>query len=224
VEIVTHKLAIVGAIIKKLVMKIIHYISPRACGKTTAAKEMQMEDPEGVLLFTHSKRDGWNWGENERVPSRLRKKWNKIILDEYILQYNSLGSPSEKDRFISWLYQVIIPSIKDDGELVLISTPDKIYSQELMLLALIQQENPAILRLANREDIDVKGINNQIQELYRKFLIPSREDAKNKIEVVKKDFGYNLNLRERSKFQFCYELGKQRYHIDCLGEYILKIE
>lgn len=183
-------------------MKIKHYICPRNCGKTTFAENLQMEDPENTLLFKMD-RGFWRWGQNMRG-----ERWNKIIMNEYILRYNQLNE-NDKDRFVSWIYQIVLNTLTKDGELILISTPDRSYSQEEIALACIGKLS------ADFYSLDTNKINRNIREIDNKFLNPSFKN----LQIIETDLGCKTTQEEKTKMGL--QLGAERYRTDVLGKYLI---
>jgi hypothetical protein len=180
-------------------VKIKHYIAPCNSGKTITAKNWQMEDPENILLFT----DGlWDWGQPFRGV-----RYNKIIMDEYIWRYNNLED-RDKPKFFNWILNRLICILKKDGELILISTADRLYSKEELYLASIYSLWE--LRFDSNKIIDEIKIADELRKINYKFL------NYNKVELI---FGKFNNLLDSERKKFCKEsLGSLRYQTDIEGK------
>jgi len=185
-------------------MKIKHYICPRNCGKTTFAENLQMGDPENTLLFKMD-RGFWKWGQDMRG-----ERWKRIIMDEYILRYNNLGE-TDKDRFVDWLNTDVINCLykHDEGELILISTPDKLYSEESIMLASL------IYNYGYQKDyeiLDMKKIMNNYQEINNKCLNLAI------VEIIKTDFGNKKDKEILKRYKEMFS--EEQYKTDILGEFL----
>ena len=179
-------------------MKIIHYVCPRRCGKTTKAKDMQMEDPENILLFT----ENWTFGRNFRG-----KRFKKIIFDEF------LGKDFiQTGKFQDWMCRHLLNTLTPEGEIILFSTPHKFYTKEqLMLVSLV--EYPQYLK--DYKIFDLEEINKTIQEINNNFLNPS------KVNIIKTDFNTPYKFDKKHLSELKQGLGEITYKLQIEGEFIL---
>lgn len=182
-------------------MKITHYIAPRASGKTTFAKELQSQDPENTLLFTMGEEGFWKWGFSMRG-----ERWKRIVFDEYIFRYNQL-SEFQKDKFYDWIQMEIINTLRlEDGELILISTPDRLYHQEEIAMTCLGGVSDGFGVL------DVGVINKNIKDINRKFLNPF------KVNIIKKGFGDKISKYDSAFLKASYS--QEQFKINVEGEWL----
>jgi len=177
-------------------MKITHYICPRGCGKSTKAREMQLRDPENILLFSAI------W---KPVRLRGRGRFKKIIFDEYLGKFESIV---DRRRFIDWFYRDVVNALQEDGEVIFMSTPDKLYSAKAIILAaLVKYPN----YLSDYGVLDLEDIKADIQEINDNFLNPTQ------VNIIKTNFGAEPRF---SYVSICHELGEEAGKTQFSGEYI----
>ena len=186
-------------------MKIKHYIAPRSCGKTEFAKNLQMEDPEGSLLFL-LEYGNWKWGFGLRG-----ERYKRIILDEFLFMYGK-QSVTDKDKFLNWVLCELIRSLDiKNGELILISTPDKLRNASSFSLLSTGINERDIMKIPF---INSKKVIEEIQELQRLFLCPFGTN----VEIIKTDFGRNFT--EKEKREMSRMIGVERAKIEVEGEFL----
>lgn len=185
-------------------MRITHYICPRDCGKTEKAKEIQMEDLSGTLLFIY---------RNGRFGASMRKepKFRTIIYDEFLLTYSHQDTLSQKESFLRWILCDVMQALKPDGHLILFSTPDKLRNSSSFLL---MQKG-----LINRSQIESDYVNNdtimeEIIEFQKLFLCPFGTN----VTLVKTDFGVEKNEKELKQFKQMY--GNELFETEMKGNFL----
>ena len=103
-------------------MNIIHYICPRACGKTTFAEKLQKEDPSLLLIERGHDLTDLDWLEKTfRGALDRRDTYTGVIIDEFLSMTNLHNY--YRDRMLFLFREMGI------DELTLISTPDRLYDR-----------------------------------------------------------------------------------------------
>lgn len=157
-------------------MKVTHYICPQNCGKTAFAKNLQMEDPENTLLFSSPSKD---------IINRVFRgcHYDKVIFDDFLKTYSLVDN---KMKFIEWFICNILSILNKGGELILISTPDKLRNSSSYLLfanGLLSKN-----RIKN-EFVNKETIMKEIEEFDFLCLCPNDH-----IKVIKTRFeSYTVN-------------------------------
>lgn len=186
-------------------MKVKHYICPRKCGKTTFAKDLQMESPEDTLLFTMSG-GVWKWGFSIRG-----ERYKRIIIDEYIERYNKLSNDIEKEKFIDWIREELMSTLIPNGELILISTPDKRY--DAFMFQMLNMGFGGIVE--GHESLtkeNIERVNRDVKEMKNKFLNSSV------VNIIKADF--KRSKMDEWKIKMNGRLPEEVYQAEILGEFL----
>lgn len=194
-------------------MKITHYICPRGCGKTTKARELQMEDPENTLLFLLGKN-----GDSYRDGLSLRGfRFKRVIFDEFLLVCSKKEKKEHLVRFYEWICYDIMNSLEQDGEIIFISTSDKLYDPLIFSLLSSQINLQGLLteKLTGMY-IGQKHINfikEKFDEMKFKFLDP------NIVEIKLTNFG-NEDLQMASYFKQEFGENSEAYKTKILGQFL----
>lgn len=194
-------------------MKITHYICPRGCGKTTKAKELQMEDPENTLLFTLGK-----MGESYRLLSLRGSRYKRIIFDEFLLVCSRKEKKEDLVKFYDWILCEVIPVLEQDGELILISTSDKLYDPLIFSLMASQINLQGLLTekltgmYIGQKHIDF--IKEKFDEMKFKFLDPSI------VRIVLTHFNDEEDLQMASYFKQTFGEDSETYKTHFLGQFL----
>lgn len=189
-------------------MKIKHYICPRVCGKTTFAKDLQMEDPENTLLYTGI----WNCGRSHKG-----EKYKRIILDEFLYIRNVVNKTDQHKKFFDdWvLIELIHFALDGKGELILISTPEKLRNSSTFAM-IIGGISDVRKRLKDFPFININTIEQEIYDFEKNFL--SQHKGTN-VEIIKTDFGTpKFNGMEKKNIR--RELGEEKYLTEIEGEFL----
>jgi len=170
-------------------MKVKHYITPRACGKSTFAKDLQMELPDTTLLLSGCSEGVINrrfWGDH----------FDRIIFDDFMYTYGFFKINGSEVRFTDWFLGYLLPRLNADGELILISTPDRLRNSSSYLLGTQGIRNKDQIK---NDFVNKDKIINEIKEFHFLFLLPSKN-----IEVIKTNFGFGFKeeFKKRQKAEF----------------------
>lgn len=178
-------------------MKVTHYICPRGCGKTLQAEEIQMDDPENIVIIKC-----YPVPSIERLIQLLsNRNYKKVIFDEFL----HFASDRKYDR---GLLLKLLFRVKCE-ELILFSTQDRLYNEmSMMLVGII--EHPEFLKDYDLS-MDLNGIKRVIKEYNDKFLNPS------KVDIVRTNFGYPMSFQDKRKYKA--EMPPDIYKAQILGEF-----
>jgi hypothetical protein len=181
--------------------KIIHYIEPRQSGKSTFARELLLLKPETSILYAYSD-SGLPW----RMIDQRGHKYDTIIIDEYIAKYIQ-SYQSERDKIEKFIRDLFNHSLSEDGELILISTPQKSYSKEQLFLASLisYPQNIGESYLYN-----VKEILETIKEIKGSFLEEDEVDIRRN----------TLTCRIKDKSSFRDMIGDKRFDLEFKANFI----
>jgi hypothetical protein len=142
-------------------MRIIHYICPRQSGKTTTARNFQMNDHENTLLIETQGISNFNY----IIDNLLRgKRFKKIIIDEFLF--------CTKEHYNPIAFKEALVNVKCE-ELFLYSTSDKLYNP--IIFSLLYTAEVCVvkntLHCYVNDEYREKFIN-EVDEINDKFLNP----------------------------------------------------
>lgn len=188
-------------------MKVTHYIMPRNSGKTTEINSLYQNDKDTLIVYS-----------NLFKKRFIRCLVDKIVIDDYISFANRCIVDIGLNRFKDWLYGVLLPCLNTNGELILYSTPDKMYTKESIYQATLFDNQQFDFELRNKVE-NVLGVDFAHQqfekdELYKginlKFL------NLNTNVVVKGEAMFSKEHKEQTK----RSLGMKLYLTEIEGRYI----
>lgn len=178
-------------------MKVTHYICPRRCGKTSKAEEIQMEDPENIVIIKC-----YPIPSIEILTNILHgRRFEKVIFDEFL--HFASDRYYDRDLLLKLLVRVKCE------ELILFSTQDRLYNEmSMMLVGII--EHPEFLK-DYPLSMGLNEIKRVIEEYNNKFLNPS------KVDIIKTNFGYPMSFQDKRRYKL--EMPSDIYKAQILGEF-----
>lgn len=187
-------------------MKITHYIQPRYSGKTNYANELNKK--EGVLIVPH------NWIKSFKPIRGESGRFHTLIIDEYIFLYWVL-SENNRLRVATYIREELSRLLTVDGEIILISTPEKRYNEEVYVLANIINfpefmQNNLLYESLN---IDLEKYKKDIREIQGQFLSP------NTARIKIGELGETLIPLEK-RVEMKEQLGTEKYETEINANFI----
>jgi hypothetical protein len=178
-------------------MKITHCICPRGCGKTSKAEEIQMEDPDNIIIIKC-----YPIPSIEYLMKILHgRSYKKVIFDEFL----HFASDRHYDRDS---LMMLLVRVKCE-ELILFSTQDRLYNEMSMMLTGII-EHPEFLK-DYKLSMNLDEIKKTIEEYNSKFLNPS------KVDIIRTDFNNPMLPIDRQRYK--REMPADIYKAQILGEF-----
>ena len=176
-------------------MKVTHYICPRGCGKTSKAEEIQMDDPDNIVIIKCYPVPSIDY----LIKVLHGRNYKKVIFDEFL--HFASDRHYDRDLLLNLLVKVKCE------ELILFSTQDKPYNlMSIMLVGIVK--HPKYLK---DYSLDLDGIKGTIKEYDDKFLNPSE------VDIVKTNFGQPMSFEDKRKYKT--EMPPDIYKAQILGEF-----
>lgn len=120
-------------------MKVTHYIMPRMSGKTTEISSLYKNDKDTLIVDTRHLK-------NNFIGCHV----NKIVIDDYISFVNRCIVDTGLNRFNNWLCSKLLLCLNPNGELILYSTPDKMYTKESIYQATLFENKNFDIELGDK--------------------------------------------------------------------------
>lgn len=188
-------------------MKVTHYIMPRRSGKTTEINSLYNNDKDTLIVYS-------NLFKNRFIRCHI----DKIVIDDYISFVNKCTVDIGLNRFKDWLYCEVLSCLNPDGELILYSTPDKMYTQESIYQATLFENKNFDIELGDKiksvlgEDFSHQQFERD--ELYKEISLKFLNLNTN--VVVKGESFFTKEHKEKIKM----DLGAKVYLTEIEGRYI----
>ena len=112
---------------------------PRRSGKTTEINSLYKNDKDTLIFDTRF---------FKKPPTGYHT--NKIVIDDYILFVNRCIVDTGLNRFSNWLCSKLLPCLNPNGELILYSTPDKMYTKESIYQATLFENKNFDIELGDK--------------------------------------------------------------------------
>lgn len=162
-----------------------------------------MEDPENTFLITHP---------NSNIVNRnfCGHHYKKVIFDGFLDVLLTCKDKCDEDKFFHWFNTDLLPCLEDNGELVLISTPDKLRNSSSYLLFSLGLVSKNKIK---NDFVNKETIMKEIEDFDKWLLCPNDH-----LQVIKTDF--NIKRDEDWKKEQKRLLSNERYLIDIEGEFL----
>lgn len=188
-------------------MKVTHYIMPRNSGKTTEINSLYKNDKDTLIVYS-----------NLFKKRFIGRHVDKIVIDDYISFVNRCIVDVGLNRFKDWLYRDLLPCLSPNGELILYSTSDKLYTKESIYQATLFENQQFDFGLRNKVEnvlgIDFAYQQHDREELYKEISLKFLNLNTN--VVVKGEAMFSKEYKEETK----RSLGMKLYLTEIEGRYI----